>query len=103
MALWGEPEQEVHCTMTGQKLIMKEFMNMFPRPGQRGWSHFEGRRGRLLARGRVHEVGKHLCLLQEKENSHNNINLEISIRYTCKPAYNRLCKSCGTIDYECDI
>ena len=29
--------------------------------------------------------------------------LEISIRYTCKPAYNRLCKSCGTIDYECDI
>ena len=22
---------------------------------------------------------------------------------TYKPAYNRLCKSCGTIDYECDI
>ena len=29
--------------------------------------------------------------------------LEISIRYTSKPAYNRLCKSCGTIDYECDL
>ena len=40
-----------------------------PPMGQRGRGHFEGGRGRLLARGRVHEVGKDLRLLQEEVES----------------------------------
>ena len=39
----------------------------------------------------------------ERRRIHMYTKLEISIWYTCKPAYNRLCKSCGTIDYEYDI